>query len=294
MKTKQLNRTDLSELVFIDDDKFELWRSSLSADKAFINKLYADSLSCATFALSSTSAENIQTIDISTENISAATGNIQRLNANELNITSVDGAVSSQTHIGLNDVYLYSGSDISGSDGLPEAYGFFSAATTSSDVWLSMSKLALDGKRQKLSVQAEGFSVLNEQLTTDNQVEESSYVELAFPGDLSGRHTLATRHDISSVLSGYIEKNDGNLDLNNISCRSILVSAETEADTERVHHHSEIAVKTPRSNAYVASIYTEWEDGSRESDSRFLASNDGDIGGRDVFYFATGRFVGES
>ena len=162
MKTKQLNRTDLSELVFIDDDKFELWRSSLSADKAFINKLYADSLSCATFALSSTFAENIQTIGISTENISAATGNIQRLNANELNVTSVDGAISSQTHIGLNDVYLYSGSDISGGDGLPEAYGFFSAAATSSDVWLSMSKLDLDGKRQNLSVQVDRFSILNE------------------------------------------------------------------------------------------------------------------------------------
>ena len=79
MKTKQLNRTDLSELVFVDDDKFELWRRSLSADEATIKKLYTDNLSCASFAIASTSTENIQAVDVLTENISALDGSIGRL-----------------------------------------------------------------------------------------------------------------------------------------------------------------------------------------------------------------------
>jgi hypothetical protein len=114
---------------------------------------------------------------------------------------------------------------------------------------------------------------------------------LAFPDDLSGQHILATRHDISSSLSDYIKKDDdGNLDLNDISCRSILVSAEAETGDDGIFHNSNIVVETPRSEARMALSCKEQEDGSYESSSRFLLKN----GENDVFYFETGRYAGES
>ena len=98
------------------------------------------------------SIENISVGVLSAERILADKGKFEKIEVSAINSISANDSISSELRLNPTCISLFSGSDISGNDGILDTYGSFSASVVSDDALIAVSKQTSNKEKFALSV----------------------------------------------------------------------------------------------------------------------------------------------